>query len=239
MKFSLKLVTVFSLLMLLPLSSHAHRAWILPGATVLSSDDPWVTFDAAISNDIFHADYFPMRVDSVQVLSPAGNNAELQNVHTGKYRTNFDLNLTERGTYRVFTASQGLRARWETEAGEHRGWPGRGESYSEEGFAKNVPANAKNLQVTEFSRRMETFVTAGAPTEEVLKPSGKGLELVALTHPNDLFSGEAAQFQFVINGEPAVGATVEIIPGGMRYRNSQDALELVTDAAGKITVKWP
>lgn len=40
--------------------ASAHRAWILPGATVLSSEEPWVTFDAAISNDIFYTDYYPI-----------------------------------------------------------------------------------------------------------------------------------------------------------------------------------
>ena len=35
----------------------AHRFWILPSATVLSGDEPWVTFDAAVSNNLFFADH--------------------------------------------------------------------------------------------------------------------------------------------------------------------------------------
>ncbi len=42
---------------------------------------------------------------------------------------------------------------------------------------RDRPNSAENLEVRQFSRRVETFVTAGAPTREVLKPSGKGLEL--------------------------------------------------------------
>lgn len=38
----------------LPTIAEAHRAWMLPSATVLSGDDPWVTVDAAISNDLFY-----------------------------------------------------------------------------------------------------------------------------------------------------------------------------------------
>lgn len=239
MKDLMKKLGAVSLIAVLPLSGHAHRGWILPGATVLSSDDPWVTFDAAISNDIFHADYVAMRPAGINGVSPKGEPIELHNINTGKYRTNFDIHLVDRGTYKIFTASNGLRARWEAEEGEQRRWPGRGESYSDEGFAANVPKDAKNLQVTQFSRRMETFVTAGAPTQEVLQTSGKGLELLALTHPNDLFTGEAAEFQLVMDGQPAVGAALEVIPGGMRYRDSQDSIELVTDGQGKVKIDWP
>lgn len=216
---------------------HAHRAWIQPGATVHSAEDAWVTFDAAISNDIFYADYHAMRAD-FEVRSPNGETIEIQNLHTGRYRTSFDLNLTTPGTYKVVAASQGLRARWE-ENGERRFYPGRGQSYTAEGFAEAVPDNASNLEVTQFSRRIETFVTAGAPSESALEPSGEGIELVAITHPNDLFTGEAAEFQLLIDGEPAAGASVTVIPDAMRYRNAQDAIELETDAQGKVTIDWP
>ncbi len=36
----------------LPLSAQAHKAWLLPSDTVLSAKDPWITVDAAVSNDL-------------------------------------------------------------------------------------------------------------------------------------------------------------------------------------------
>lgn len=239
MKILIKRSAAILFMLGLAANSYAHRAWILPGATVLSSDTPWVSLDAAISNDIFHTDYHAMRLEGVNVSSPAGAPVPLQNTHTGKYRSSFDLQLTERGTYRVYTASNGLLAQWLTDDGERRRWPGRGESYTEEGFEKNVPSDATDLRVTQVSRRIETFVTAGAPTEQVLLPTGSGLELVPTTHPNDLFANEEAEFQLVIDGEPAVGAQVIAIPAGMRYRNSQEAIELTTDEQGKVSITWP
>src|SRR5690606_35151445 len=88
-------------------------------------------------------------------------------------------------------------------------------------------------------RRIETFVTAGTPTTEVFKPANKGLELVPVTHPNDLYAGENAEFTLLIDGEPAVGAEVLVLAGGMRYRTSQDAIKAVTDKNGTFTVSWP
>lgn len=234
----LKVMTAVALLAA-SLSAQAHRAWILPAATVLSSEDPWVTFDAAISNDIFHTDYHAMNISALQVTGPDGKAVEVQNAHSGKYRTTFDLNLKQRGTYRVFTASSGLSARWETDSGERKFWPGRGETPKPGDFEKAVPKKAKNLEVSQTSRRMETFVTAGEPSTEALKPSNQGLELVPVTHPNDLFAGEAAKFKLIIDGKPAVGAKVEIIPGGMRYRNGQDSITVESDKEGAFSVTWP
>jgi len=72
-----------------------------------------------------------------------------------------------------------------------------------------------------------------------LAVSGRGLELLPITHPNDLFAGEEAHFQLFIDGKPAVGANVEVVAGGMRYRNSQDTLALTTDKKGRFSVTWP
>ncbi len=221
------------------LPTAAHRAWILPVSTVLSSEDSWVSFDAAISNDIFHPDYHAMGLDGVQVLGPDGQSVPLQNASKGKHRSTFDLNLKARGTYKIYSAGGGLTARWETEEGERRFWPGRGERPDPEKFKTEVPMDAKSLRISQSSRRLETFVTAGGPTDSALKPTGSGLELQPVTHPNDLYAGETATFRFLIDGEPAVGAEVSVIPGGSRYRNSQEEIKLTTDAKGNIAVTWP
>jgi hypothetical protein len=228
-----------ALVLCLPLTAQAHRAWLLPSATVLSSDDAWVSIDAAVSNDIFHADHAPMRTEGVVVTAPDGTTLQVQNAVTGKFRSVFDVQLPQKGTYKIALASSGLMSRWETETGEHKMWPGRGEKANPADFDKMVPKKAKNLEVAQFSRRMETFVTSGSPTESVLKATKQGLELVPVTHPNDLFSGESATFQFLMDGKPAAGVKVAVILGGMRYRNEQAAIELESDKKGHISVTWP
>lgn len=219
--------------------AQAHRAWVLPMSTVLSSEDSWVTFDAAVSNDIFYADYHPLRIQGLQATGPDGQAVELQNPATGKYRSTFDINLKLPGTYKVFLAQAGLTARWEDENGERRFWPGRGENPDPARFEAEVPKAAKNLRVTQSSRRLETFVTLGEPDTAVMKPTNIGLELQPVTHPNDLYAGESASFRFLIDGEPASGVEVSILPAGMRYRNTQEEIELLSDDEGTVTVVWP
>ena len=219
------------------LSAEAHRAWILPQETQLSGEERWVGFEAAVSNDIFVANYHAVRLNDLTVIQPDGDKSEAENLHTGKYRTVFDVKLEDEGTYKVFTASKGMRAMWE-EDGKRRMYPGRGEQYTEEGFAENVPEKADKLRVMQSSRRMETFVTLGAPTSDALKPTNKGLELVPVTHPNDLYSGEQATFKFLIDGEPAEGAELTAIREGTRYRNSQDEISAVADKKGEVKLNW-
>ena len=223
----------------LSLTAEAHRAWLLPSATVLSSNDAWVSLDAAVSNDIFHADHAPMRLDDLIITAPDGKATQATNTNTGKFRSSFDVQLPQKGTYKIAIASSGLMATWETAEGERRMWPPRGQKADPKDFSTLVPKDAKNLQVTEFSRRMETFVTSGTPSDKVLQPTNKGLELKPVTHPNDLFAGEAAEFILLMNGKPAADVKVTVIAGGMRYRNDQQAIEVVTDKKGKFQITWP
>ena len=237
MKKNLLKPLVLSALVAGTLSAEAHRAWILPQETQLSGEDRWVGFEAAVSNDIFVANYHAVRFNDLVVLQPDGDKSEAENLHTGKYRTVFDVKLEEEGTYKIFTASTGMRAMWE-EDGERRMYPGRGEQYTEEGFAENVPEKADKLRIMQSSRRMETFVTLGAPTTETLKPTNTGLELAPVSHPNDLYAGEQATFKFLIDGEPAEGAELTAIREGTRYRNSQDEITAVADKKGEVTLSW-
>jgi len=75
MKLSFKWAAL-ALAICVPLSANAHRTWMLPSATVLSGNDPWVTVDAAVSNDLFYFEHFPLRLDGLQVTAPDGSVAK-------------------------------------------------------------------------------------------------------------------------------------------------------------------
>ncbi|WP_407354651.1 DUF4198 domain-containing protein [Luteimonas sp. R10] len=218
----------------LPLSAFAHKFWLQPSQTVLAGEDPWVTVDAAVSNDLFFFNHVPLRLDNLAITAPDGSRAEAQNPATGKYRSVFDLQLTQAGTYRIAVVNGGLMASWE--AG---GKTERRRGLSADAFAREVPPDAQNLRVTESVSRVETFVTNGAPDDGALGVTGEGLELRPLTHPNDLFAGEQARFRLLLDGEPAAGVELEIVRGGTRYRNAQDEIRTGTDDAGEFAVTWP
>lgn len=217
---------------LLPSLCFAHKAWLLPSATVLTPDQ-WITVDAAVSNDLFYFNHVPLRLEALNVIAPDGSKAEAQNTSTGKFRSTFDLHLAQSGTYRIALLNRGAFASYELDGAEKR-WRG-----SPDKLATELPKNAKNVQVTESQGRIETFVTAGAPTQTALAATNTGLELVPVTHPNDLYTGETATFQLLLDGKPATDLEVEVVPGGTRYRDQQNEMKFKTDAKGQFEVTWP
>lgn len=226
-------ITLALLFAALSPAALAHKAWLLPSQTVLSGDKPVVTFDAAVSNDLFYFNHVPLRLDNLAITAPDGNPAQASGQATGKYRSVFDVELVQQGTYRVAVANDYATASWD-ENGEQKRWRGTPAE-----FAAKVPQGAKNLKIGQSLSRVETFVTFGSPSENALKPTGKGLELVPVTHPNDLFAGEEAKFRLQVDGKPAANLDVEVVRGGTRYRNAQDEIKVKTNADGEFAVTWP
>ena len=239
----------------IPFSAIAHKQWLVPSSTVLAGTDAWITVDAAISNALYYPDHNAMRLDNIVITAPDGTTSKPQNPATGKFRSVFDVQLAQQGTYRIANVNGGVSARWDTPqtlaaakaakdapspaAGGMGGAPRGGmlRNATAEDLATKIPKDAVNVQVTEGIGRVETFATNGTPSD--VAPIGKGLELVPVTHPNDLFAGEAATFRLVVDGKPVAGLEIEIIRGGTRYRNAQDEIKATTDAEGEFSVTWP
>ena len=214
----------------LPQAAYAHRTWLLPSATVVSGSDSWVTVDAAVSNDIFYFDHFPLRLDSLVVTGPDGAPVATENASTGRYRSTFDVKLAKPGTYRIAIVNDMLTASYKL-GGETKRARGTAES-----LGREIPADAKDVQVSHNVSRVETFVTAGKPTAIV--PTNKGIELIPVTHPNDLVAGSTGTLRFLDDGKPAQGLLVSVIPSGIRYRDQLDETKLSTDANGEVKIRW-
>lgn len=217
----------------LPAAVHAHRSWLLPSGTIYSAQQPWVSVDAAVSNDIFYYEHNAAGLDNLVVIGPDGQPVQAENQARGRYRSMFDVKLDKPGTYRLALVNDALTASFRvgTETKRLRG--------TAESLAREIPANAEDLRVSQSQNRVETFVTSGKPTTEALKPTNRGIELVPVTHPNDLVAGETATFRFLDNGKPAVGYATTVILAGLRYRSELGEIRLNTDANGEIQVKWP
>jgi uncharacterized GH25 family protein len=228
----MRIALALSALASLPVSLQAHRQWMLPSSTVLSGTDGWVTIDAAVSNELFYFDHVPLRMTNLVITGPDGGAVKAENTATGKYRTTFDVHLTQAGTYKIASVSNTVFATWK-EKGETKTWRG-----TPEALQTDLPPNAEGLQTSRMSSRVEVFVTAGKPSTKALEPTGIGLEMVAITHPNDLVAGEAAKFQFLQDGKPAANLEVTLIAGGIRYRNQLGELKVKTDSEGKFSVTF-
>ena len=215
---------------------HAHKPWLLPSSTQVEvgRDGAWLTVDAAISEGLFDIDHMPLKLDGIDITGPGGIKLAPENVNNGKLRNTFDLKLPKPGTYRIALLSQSVFGSYKDKDGNVKRFRG-----SEESLAKDVPADAAEVRLTRTDSRLETFVTSGEPTGDVLKPSGKGLELVPVTHPNDMRAGEKATWRFLLDGKPAANLGVSLIPGGVRYRGTLGEIRKSTDANGELSFELP
>lgn len=217
----------------LALPASAHRPWLLPSSTLAEGKDPTVMIDGAISENYFDFDHMPLKMDGVSVTGPDGAVIAPPAVTTARFRSSFDLKMPAPGTYRVALVNKMVMASYKagTETKRFRG--------TEEAFARDVPADAQELTVSRQYSRMETFVSASKTSTGALKPSGAGLELVPLTHPNDLHAGEKASWRFDLNGKPLANFAFSLIPGGVKYRGVLGEIRLTTDANGVASVTLP
>lgn len=229
--------------------ASAHRQWLLPSTTILADTNQGVTVEAAASTDPYKPDHRPMQTDAIKVWAPDGTMGAIENAATGRYRSVFDVKIDKPGTWRIGTASDSVTGRFKVGedvwmVGRRRGG-GPAPAAAPEGAPRmvasveEIPANATEIDLTEVGSRNEFFVTAGAPTETVFAPANKGLEMIPVTHPTDLVADEPGRFRFLIDGKPAAGLKVAVVPGGQRFRDAEHSQELTTDAEGVVAVTWP
>ncbi|QNA89814.1 DUF4198 domain-containing protein [Massilia sp. Dwa41.01b] len=214
-------------------AASAHRPWMLPTSTIVESKDAWVTIDGAISEGLFDVDHMPLRMDGALVTGPDGNTAPAPAAVMGKMRASIDLPLPKEGTYRIALVSTNVMGSYKVgeEVKRFRA--------SEADFARQVPAGAQDLRKTITHQRIETFVSAHKTNDAALKPTGKGLEMVPLTHPNDLRANETMRVRFLLDGKPLPNLPFSLVPGGVRYRGVAGEIRLTTDAKGEASFKLP
>lgn len=216
---------------LVPTAAEAHRRWLLPSSTVMAGEEETITVDAAASNGLFIFEHRPLGLDDLSITGPDGQIVEPVVIGSGAYRSAFDVKLARQGTYRIAIASEGMMGSYELD-GERRRWRG-----SRADMASGIPAGATNVSVSENVARTETFVTLGAPNDTALAPTNRGLEMIPVTHPNDLIAGETARMRFLVDGAPAAGLDIEFVAGGTRYRDDPGIRMLTTDADGTVALE--
>ena len=64
---------------LVPFGASAHKAWLLPSQTVIAGENPWITVDAAVSNDLFHFNHVPLPLERLAITAPDGKAAPSAN----------------------------------------------------------------------------------------------------------------------------------------------------------------
>ncbi|MED5544751.1 MAG: DUF4198 domain-containing protein [Pseudomonadota bacterium] len=221
--------------------ASAHRFWLVPSATTLSGTDQTISFDGAISNDLFNPDHVAMPLEILTIVKPDGSQGEMLNAAKARHRSTFDVAIDQEGTWWVGVTRQGYFGSFKLNGEEWRvggrGRPRPGDKRVDGVDA--IPEGASDIDLTENFSTNGTFVTSGIPDTDAFTPTGKGLELQPLTHPDDLVANEPGRFRFLIDGKPAAGVKVTAVPGSKQYRSSEMVTTVETGADGIATIAWP
>lgn len=214
-------------------AASAHRGWLLPSTSFVEKEEAWVTIDGAVSEGLFEFDHVPLRMDGVTVTDPGGVTTAATGAVLGKLRSTLDLRLPKDGTYRIAMVSDNVMGSYRL-GGEEKRFRGLAANVAQE-----IPAGATDVRTSTTHSRMETFVSANKLSTGALKPSGTGLELVPVTHPNDLRAGETARFRFQLDGKPLANFPFSLVPAGVKYRGTINEIRLATDAKGEASFTLP
>jgi len=215
-------------------SAQAHRPWMIPAQTMIESDrETWVTIDGAVSEGLFDVDHVPLRLEGLSVIDPDGAASPAPAPTVGKHRSTVDVQLPKDGTYRLTLASTNVMGSYKLN-GEMKRF-----RTTEQNLQKDVPAGATELKTTTTQQRLDTFVSRNKTSTGALKPVGSGLEMVPVTHPNELHAGENARFRFLLDGKPLPNFPFSLVPGGVKYRGTANEVRLTTDAKGEASFTLP
>jgi Domain of unknown function (DUF4198) len=227
--------------------THAHGRYILPSHTLLSGKDPQdVTLSASISNDIFHPDkplgnngggkvntFLESIFQQLQATITMPDGSQSEDIHWRAYarQSLADIKLEQSGTYKIsFHQSATPLTTFKTADGE-----------KSRVFGNNtpLPTGATDVIHHTVASRVETYISHNAPNQNALKSTGQGLELIPHTHPNDLFVGEDAEFQLLLDGKPvSKGTLVNLTREGTRHRNQRETAKIETDGQGRFQTNF-
>src|SRR3546814_5156720 len=87
-----------------------------------------------------------MPLDRIKAYAPDGSDVAIENGAKGRYRSTFDVHLTQKGTYKIAADMDGLFASYKLN-GESKRWRGSADKLGE------IPAAATEVKITDVQNR--------------------------------------------------------------------------------------
>lgn len=229
-------------------AAAGHMPYLKP--TTFGPKRDFVTLESGMAADHFFAMDFPIRgAGGYLVTGPTGGPVKATSATDHKEFSVVEAALPTAGTYRITTGERpGRTAKWAKIDGEWKmirpapppgapaggGGPGGGRGVDE----ASVPPGAETINAVSYLRA-ETYVTRGAPDRAALKPTGDGFEAELITHPNEIFVGEALKLRFLNDGKAAGGVAYSIYRSGDLYTENRATITKTAGADGVISETFP
>ena len=221
---TLTLIAATALALAASLPASAHTPYLVPSNFAPRAGQT-IALDASFAETFFVPET-AFDGSRFGVTGPDGVESALAS-QTMKTRTVAEYTLpTGAGTYRLSTGPRlgALFRTWETD----------GKRESSRDPAVRIPAGAKVIADFQSLTRADSYVTVGNPDRAALAPRNAGVELVPVSHPNDLYVGERFEFIVQYDGAPLANQVVEITEAVWSSDRSPQVVSLTSDAQGHV-----
>lgn len=171
----------------------AHSPYLLVQPS-MRGDSGIVSVEASLTDHFFVPD-IAFNNSQFEAMMPDGKTQALDRVEVWQARTLGEHRIENaQGTWRFSTGRRegAIFKRWEID----------GKTHSSRDPHADIPASAKVLANFQSIGIAESYITIGEPSNTVLAPRKKGLEIAAISHPSNLKVGEPFQFRILFNGKP-------------------------------------
>jgi len=205
-------------------AAGAHMPYVLPTLFDVGKGDH-ITVESAFAEDAFLPEV-AMRDAPFHLVGPDGAERPVGPVTYLRDLSIFEADIKADGTYRVTTGQRFGRKGKMFKKGD--AWVMREESGAPQAGLTEVEVQSATLA--------EAYVTRGQVTQAALKPTGKALEIQAITHPNAITVGAAAEFALLFEGKPLAGAEITLFRSAGLYDGRKVAAQVKSDANGRFTL---
>ena len=204
---------------------YAHTPYLMPHSFEPVRGNK-VTLDASFSEKFFIPEV-AFTGSEFFVIAPNGKRETPEKEAELTTRKVLEHSLKEEGTYRFSTGQR--------KGAIFRVYMKDGKRGSLRGNDEPLPEGAKITDHFQAITYAETWVPHKGPTSDNVKPLGNGLEIVPVTHPNDVFSGDKFSFTVHYNGKPLPDAKAFIYLANYQFSEEKAELEVTTDSAGNAS----
>ena len=188
-------VVTFFIAMITPVFGHGQQ-WILPNFFYTNRESPWLGIEHTWGDQRFVSGQGPGTL--LLIFYPEGGHSGPASTYFGQTRTVAEMELTEPGTYRIET-DRPAHYVTELEIDGKRTWVHK---------PKDQLPGKKIIQSAHRWSQTTTFVTVKKYTKRVLEATGALLEIVPVTHPNQIFVGKPFVVRVLSRGQSVPGQQV-------------------------------
>jgi len=208
-----------------PLATYAHTPYIAPISFDVSNAKT-ASFDASFAETFFIPEAAFDKSEFI-ITAPDKQQSSPTKIAYFKSRTVLEQDLKLEGTYKIST---GIRHGatfliYDLDGKEHR-------KMNPEGPA---PKGAKVKNHFQSVTRADTYISRKEPSNAALSPENKGLEIVPLSNPNEVFQGENFDLQILMAGNQLDKAmTLSLYHA--QTGDKTEAIKIDTNTKGRATL---